>query len=111
MRKQLLKLVALLSALSLLVAFSAGCSTTKEAVAAPKPTAVTPTAPKCDQQKIDSLMKRIETASALVAAAAQKADLASQNAQIAVEKAEKATMRAEGAANKAEAIFKKKMKK
>jgi len=114
MSKQLLKVVALVSALSLPVAFSAGCSTTKEAVAAPKPTAVAPTAPlalNCDQQKVDSLMKRIDAAASLAEAVAKKADLAAQKAEIAVDKAEKAAMRAEGAADKAEAIFKKKLKK
>jgi hypothetical protein len=113
--KQLLKLVALFSVLSLLLAFGSGCSTSKEAMAAPaKTTAVAPPAapaPAVDQQRCEALMKRVESAASLAEAAAKKADLASQKAEIAADRAEKAAMRAESAANKAESIFKKKLKK
>ncbi|MBI5605234.1 MAG: hypothetical protein HY879_18005 [Deltaproteobacteria bacterium] len=115
---RLIKLAALLSALSFLFVFGMGCSNMKEATAAPvKVTPVPPAAPQAapkpavDYGKIEGAAKRAESAATLAEAAAKKAELAAQKAEIASGKAEKAAGKAEAMANKAESIFMKKMKK
>ena len=116
-----MKFLSVLSVLSFLFAFSSGCSTSKEAVAAPmkaSPVPVASPAPTVDMKKIESATKRVESAASLAEAAAKKTELSAQKAEIAsgkaekaADRAEKAALKAESAANKAESIFMKKMKK
>lgn len=114
---RLIKLAALLSALSFLFVFGMGCSSMKEATAAPVKVTPVPPAPQAapkpavDYGKIEGAAKRAESAATLAEAAAKKAELAAQKAEIASGKAEKAAGKAEAMANKAESIFMKKMKK
>ena len=110
---RMIKLVALLSSLCFLFVFGMGCSSMKEATAAPVKVTPVPPAPQpaVDYGKIEGAAKRAESAATLAEAAAKKAELASQNADIASSKAEKAAEKAEAMANKAESIFMKKMKK
>ncbi len=112
--KHVMKLMAVLSILSFLFVFGAGCSTSKEAVASPMKVTPVPAAspaPAVDYDRIDNAAKRAESAASLSEAAAKKAEMAAQTAEMAADKAEKAADRAEAAANKVEAIFMKKMKK
>ncbi len=111
--ERVVRLAVILMCLTALVFLGSGCSTTKEAVAAPEKTTAVPTAAvsPADMQKIDSAVKKVESAASISEAAAKKAELAAQKADLAADKAEKSAEKAESAAEKAEAIFMKKMKK